>query len=193
MTPPPEVFISGAVEGLVDEAVANRLVRHVRAETASVYVSYGKDRLRDSAPGYNNAARFSPWLVLVDLDRDADCAPPFVRTWLPLPSPRMCFRVAVRAIEAWLMADSERLASFLRVPPRDVPPDPESLRDPKRAMVDLARRSRRQEIRADMLPRPRSGRAAPPTHPGWSSLPPTNGTAGAQRWPPAPRIVSPDA
>src|SRR6266508_6962091 len=114
MTPPPEVFISGAVEGLVDEAVDNRLVRHVRAETASVYVSYGKDRLRDSAPGYNNAARFSPWLVLVDLDRDADCAPPFVRTWLPLPSPRMCFRVAVRAIEAWLMADSEIGRSWSR-------------------------------------------------------------------------------
>ncbi len=56
MMPRPEVFISGAVEGLVDEALVNRLVRHVRAEAASVYVAYGKEKLRDSVPGYNNAA-----------------------------------------------------------------------------------------------------------------------------------------
>ena len=34
----------------------------------------GKDGLLRNLDGYNRAARFSPWVVLVDLDHDADCA-----------------------------------------------------------------------------------------------------------------------
>ena len=148
----------------MDETVLRRLAEHSGVEADPIYVAHGKDRLRDSVPGYNSAARFGPWLIIVDLDHDADCAPPFVSAWLPQPSPHMCFRVAVRAIEAWLMADRDRLASFLHVSPHNVPGDPETLPDPKRAIVDLARQSRRPVIQAEMVPRPRSGRAIGPAY-----------------------------
>jgi len=113
--------------------------------------------------GYNNAARFAGWMVLVDLDDDA-CVPPFRQRWLPDPAPLMCFRVAVRAIEAWLMGDRERIAKFLRVRQSLVPPDPEILPDPKGALVDLARHSRLSRIREDMVPRPASGRRVGPLY-----------------------------
>jgi hypothetical protein len=158
------LFISGAVEGLVDEAVLRRLIRDAGATLGAVYGKNGKANLRRNLRGYNRAARWSPWMVLVDLDRDADCAPPLVTSWLPAPARHMRFRVAVRAVEAWLLADRERMASFLRVPQARVPREPESVEHPKRAMVDLARRSRRREIREDMVPRPGSGRAVGPAY-----------------------------
>ncbi|HEY4396022.1 MAG TPA: hypothetical protein VGP64_18285 [Polyangia bacterium] len=65
-----------------------------------------------------------------------------------------CFRVSVRAVEAWLLADGECLASFLSVNRRHIPSDPDVVLDPKRAIVDLAKKSSRREIREDIAPRP---------------------------------------
>lgn len=158
------VTISAAVEGIVDEAVARRLIEHVGAHPGPIYVKEGKPRLKERLAGYNQAARLGPWLVLVDLDRDADCAPAFRAQWLPHPSPDLCFRVAVREVEAWLLADAEALARFLAVARSRLPPQPESLPDPKAAMVDLARTSRRRQIREDMVPRPESGRPVGPAY-----------------------------
>ena len=70
----------------------------------------------------------------------------------------MCFRIAVREIEAWLLADRRALAEFLEVPLARVPAAPERVADPKRAMVGLAARSRSMDVRRDMVPRPGSGR-----------------------------------
>ncbi len=162
--PRPRVFVSAAVEGLVDEAVARRLIEHVEAVCHRIYGKMGKSRLRQQLPGYNRAAARSPWLVLVDLDREADCAPPLRRAWLPAPAPKMCFRVAVREVEAWLMADHEALAGFLRVRAASLPRYPEAEPDPKRTLVDLARASQRRDIREDMVPRPGSGRAVGPAY-----------------------------
>ena len=100
----------------------------------------------------------------IDLDREADCAPPLCEAWLPAPAPHLCFRVAVRAIEAWLMADAETLVSFLGVARSRVPRDPENVAHPKQAMVELARRSRRRAIREDMVPREGSGRQVGPAY-----------------------------
>lgn len=97
--------------------------------------------------------------MLVDLDRDAECAPPLVAEWLPAPAPLMRFRVAVRAVEAWLLADRETIAAFLRVSLSRIPDDTDALPDPKRYLVSLARGSRRRDIREDMVPRDGSGRS----------------------------------
>ncbi|MGH7742560.1 MAG: hypothetical protein ACRENS_11135, partial [Candidatus Eiseniibacteriota bacterium] len=132
----------------MDEAVFDRLVQAANAQVGNLYPTRGKPKLLAKLRGYNEAARLSPWLVIIDLDRDADCAPPFLAQHLPSPSPHMICRIAVRAIEAWLLADRERIAQLLRVPVRRVPAKPEELLDPKRSLIDLARRSSSSEIRA---------------------------------------------
>ncbi len=159
-----QVMINAAVEGILDEAVATQLIAHAGGKPGQVYVKNGKPALCQRINGYNKAAVNTPWLVLVDLDRDADCAPPFCNRWLPEPSPRMCFRVAVRAVEAWLLADAEALATFLGVARGKVPAYPETLPDPKETMVNLARDSRRREVRADMVPGETSGRRVGPAY-----------------------------
>ena len=161
---PQPVVISAAVEGLVDEAVAKKLIAHVGAEPGPVYGKQGKHHLQIKIDAYNNAARHAPWIVLVDLDRDADCAPPLRLEWLPDPAPKLCFRIAVRAVEAWFMADRETLAEFLRVASHRIPTTPEALDDPKGEMVNLARHSRNRGIRKDMVPREESGRRVGPAY-----------------------------
>jgi len=158
------VVITGAVEGLVDEAVVRRLVQHVGAHLGSVYGKNGKVLLHQRIGGYNDAARIAPWIVLVDLNFEADCAPPLRAAWLPNPAQNMCFRVAVREVESWLLADRERLAQFLGVATHQVPRDPEELDDPKDTVIQVARRSRRREIREDMAPRGGTGRVIGPAY-----------------------------
>jgi hypothetical protein len=158
------LVVSAAVDGIVDEAVARKLIVQAGGRPGTVYGKSGKSYLHRQIQGYNNAAKYSPWLVLVDLDRDADCAPPLCEEWIPDPAHHLCFRVAVREIEAWLMADAETLASFLSVARSKVAADPEQLLEPKTEMVNLARHSRRREIREDMVPREGSGRQVGPAY-----------------------------
>ena len=139
--------------------VLERLVAEAGASLDEVYGGKGKAALRASIRGYNNDARFRPWVVLVDLDDDFDCAPLLVSTWLPKPSRLMRLRVAVRELEAWLLADRERIASFLGVRVSRIPLKPDEVADPKRLLVSLAQGSRRKRIREDMVPRPGSGRS----------------------------------
>jgi hypothetical protein len=152
------VVVSGAVEGDLDEAVLHRLIKEAGADLKSPYGKKGKQHLKQRLTGYNSAAHHSPWVVLMDLDHDADCAPPLKVECLPDPARYMCFRIAVRAIETWLLADRQSIARFLSVAVSQVPSSPEILDNPKHSMVELARHSRRREIRESMVPRPGSGR-----------------------------------
>jgi hypothetical protein len=70
----------------------------------------------------------------------------------PAPA-NFCFRVAVRAVEAWLLADAEKIAAFLGVDGTRIPSQPETLPDPKDTLLRLAGKSRRKEVREDMVPR----------------------------------------
>jgi len=161
MSPP---VIAAAVEGDIDAAVVETLIEEAGGRIGTVYGKVGKSHLRQKIEGYNNAARFSLWMVLVDLDHEEDCAPRLKEEWLAEPVPNLCFRVAVREVEAWLLADSDTLAPYLSVARSRMPSDPEQLPDPKGTIVNLARRSRRREIREGLVPRMESGRAVGPTY-----------------------------
>jgi hypothetical protein len=157
------VVIQAAVEGLLDQAVAQRLIEEAGATPGPIYGRHGKGHLQTKIRGYNSAARFAPWLVLVDLDCDK-CAPALRTSWLANESPLMCFRVAVREVEAWLLADRLNLARFLRVRLSMIPTNPEGLQNPKGAMVALANASRKKDIQKDMVPRPGSRRTEGPAY-----------------------------
>lgn len=143
----------------MDEAVLRRLVEWVGAEMVYVYSVGGKPQLDLRLSGYNEAARYSPWCVLRDLDTDAACPASLVAQLLPEPAPTMCFRIVVRAVETWLMADRQRMASFLSVSRARIPASPEDARDPKEVLVNAARRSNKTAVRDGMVPRPGSGRS----------------------------------
>ena len=145
-------MVTVVVEGPSDAAVVQKILGDVGFAVGIIRETGGKSRLDLRMRGYNQAARYAPWFVLRDPNGDAACAPDLIRALLPDAAPQMCFRVAVRAMEAWLLADTERVSRFLGVSAAIIPRDPERLADPKRELVNLARRSRHRQIREAMVP-----------------------------------------
>jgi hypothetical protein len=158
-----EVLISAAVEGIVDQAVVQRLIDEAGLSIYSVYGFKGKSFLKQRIAAFNNAGRFNPWLVLVDLD-NCDCAPRLRLKWLADCSRFRRFRIAVRSVESWLMADPDTLSAFLHVRRTSVPVHPDALENPKLSLVNLARHSTRTDIRKDMVPRPTSSSKVGPAY-----------------------------
>jgi len=154
------------VEGPTDEVVLHRLLAYAKVPPGTTYGKHGKAALLARLASYNQAARHYPWLVVVDLDQDAECAPDYLAEILPTPAPHMHLRVAVHAIEAWLLADAEHLAALLHIPRTRIPVLPDAEDDPKSTLVGLARRSRSPTIREDMVPRPGSGAKVGPGYVG---------------------------
>ena len=132
--------------------------------------SEGVPTRRDNCPGVFNPSQTDTDMDGLgdacnpDIDNDADCAPSIREEWVPAPAPNLCFRIAVREVEARPMADAQTLARYLSVGLGRISADPETLERPKDAMVDLARRSRRNDIRKDMVPRQKSGRRVGPAY-----------------------------
>lgn len=144
-----------AVEDELSDAVLRRLLKEAKQDFAvgTTYRDRGYGYLKRTIPGWNRAAKGKPILVLTDLDQH-DCAPALVQAWLPDGRhPNLIFRIAVREVESWVLADRVGLARFLRCPQRLLPEAPESLPDPKVALIDAASKSTSRELREDIVPR----------------------------------------
>lgn len=139
-----------AVEGPSDEAVIAAVLRANGHDVGVVHGKRGKHHLDGNLRGYASAARHAPWLIVRDLDQDATCAAELLQAKQPGGHPG-CVRIAVRAIEAWLLADPA-CAQWLGIAPSALPREVEGLDDPKATLVQLARRSRRSMIREDIVP-----------------------------------------
>ena len=148
--------ITLVVEGSIDAAVLERVIGDAGLPTGPVYTMHGKDALDRRLAAYNKAARFSRWLVLRDLNNDAECAPALRARLLPSPAPSMRLHIAVRTVEAWLLADADAFCKCLSVPARAAPANPDGVQQPKLAVVGLARRSRSRAVREAIVPVPGS-------------------------------------
>ncbi len=158
--------VTCAFEGSTDEPIARRLVKHVGASVTATYGVGGKAKLDAKLSAYNNAARHSAWFVLRDFDHDANCPGQLVGLLIAAPSQFMCLRLAVRATEAWLLADYRGISEFLSVRASQVPADPETLTNPKEALINLARKSKKNAIKSDMVPK---AGAVRPVGPGYTA------------------------
>jgi hypothetical protein len=139
---------------MLDEIVLRQLLKQSdkNFEVTACYGKNGKDHLRKNIDRFNRAAVHKPFIVLTDLDNE-DCPPGLIGRWLPQGQHNnLVLRIAIREVESWLLADAERIASFLGVRADRIPPWPDMTPDPKARLVDLARQSRRREIREDVVP-----------------------------------------
>ena len=152
-----QAYIQLAVEGDLDEIVLRKVIRHSSCPF-EIYVCHGKKGkgfLRKRILQYANAAEkgAKPFIVLTDLDMQ-ECAPLLVGEWLPSDYKRLLLRVAVREVEAWLMADGDNLARFLGITRSIIPQNPEDVENPKQVLINCARRSRTRGIHDDIVPYP---------------------------------------
>lgn len=146
------VEVNYATEGVLDAAVAERLIANAGGVPGLRRVLGGKSKLDPAIPRYIQSSVHIPWLIIRDLDNDERCAPSLRRRFPAGENNLLCFRIAVRQIESWLLADREALAMYLKVPLSKVPVAPEALPNPKRSLVDLSRSSTSLAIRSGMVP-----------------------------------------
>lgn len=141
------------VEGLLDEAVARRLVRHCGATPGVTFGGQGHGYIKNRIQGFNDTAEGVPLLTLVDLmDTGIECSPEVLQQWLPHQNPKTLFRVVEREIESWLMADRGGFSDAIHVSENKVPAYPDEVADPKRTVVELASGSFSSRIREDLVP-----------------------------------------
>jgi hypothetical protein len=143
-----------AVEDELSAAVMRRLVASGDRGFVidRIINTRGNGKLRAGMPKFKSASHALPHVVLTDLD-NSSCPPDLLQAWgaLHLP-PQLLVRVAVREVEAWLLADRSGIADFLAIVTVKVPANPEMENDPKRTLVNLARRSRKPRLTQEMVP-----------------------------------------
>lgn len=152
------------VEGPSDAVIVRRIVRDHGLLVAAEYGNKGKNYIDRQLSGFNAAARYGHWLIVRDLDDDAECPGAFIAKHLSRPSTFVRFRMAVRAIESWLLADASGFSKFFSVAPHHIPASPERLSDPKTALLSAIEKSRSRAIIQDMLPAPDTTAAVGPAY-----------------------------
>lgn len=146
-------LIHTIVEGVLDEAMAARLIVEAGHIPGTCYGKKGFTYIREKLGAFNQSAVSINYLALVDfMDTKLPCPGAVVANWLPHRRPNMLFRIVVRELESWLLADQKNLSVFLHIDPAKVPQNPEQLPDPKQTLVNLARTSRRKQIRESLVP-----------------------------------------
>lgn len=151
------------VEGRADEHIIRHLLAHCEITATPIKATGGKQLLiKDYLPKVTAAAQYhnQAALIVLDLDQEA-CAVTYLQELLETVPPLLSIRVAVREIEAWLMADREHCAKFFRIPVGKLPEEPETILDPKTHLLNLIQGSSNQKIKRDMLPYKTGGRVGP--------------------------------
>lgn len=152
-----EIPINIAVEDELSGAVAQTLLTASKANyhVGNIYGRGGFGYLKKTCSGWNNAARGIPFLLLTDLD-DHPCPSALIDSWLgdkKKKHPNLLFRIAVKEVESWLLADRENFGKYLAVSINKMPHYPDTEADPKATLIKIAAGSNRKEIRSRLVPR----------------------------------------
>jgi len=148
-----EIPINLAYEDDLSLEVVLRILRSdKRFSVGTLFHGRGFGNLKRNISGFNNASKGMPYLILTDLDHK-ECAPIMIKEWLPeTRNPNLIFRIAVREVESWVLADRVAFAKFLGISQKKIPQEPDELLDPKAYLINLARDSRKRP-REDIVPK----------------------------------------
>ena len=121
----------------------------------TVYGRKGIAYVRERAEGVAVRGAFgSRVLIVADaMDLTSRCPGEACGRLVANPPEGTLVRLAVREIEAWLLASRLELAAFLRVSPSRIPLDSDVVDDPKQTLVNIARHSPTLRLKQMIVPR----------------------------------------
>jgi hypothetical protein len=142
-----------AVEDRLSEAVSTKILKDAGIDVSQRLGLRGKGYLQNKAQSLNQTAKGFPVFMLTDQDSPSQCPPKLVPAWIKgEQNPKFFLRVAVMAVESWIMADRRGFADFLSIPLNRIPEDPDVIRQPKEFLLSLARLSKKASLRQEILP-----------------------------------------
>jgi len=148
------ICINIIFEDLLSEAVIKRLIAQSGHPfvIGSCYHGRGNGFIKRNIRGFNKAARGMPFFVLTDCD-NYSCVIDLINDYLPdKVHPNMLFRVAINEVESWLLADRDGLAHYLAADVNLIPINVDNIKDPKRCLINLAKKSRKKDLRTGIVP-----------------------------------------
>lgn len=123
----------------------------------------GNGAIRKRICEYVKLAAHYPVFILTDLD-SIECAPALrddligqIRGRRPIPE-QFLLRVVVREAEAWLLADRQNFSDFLGIDANILPDDVEADLDPKKTLLNAAKRCSKHVLKQDLLPKGRGAK-----------------------------------
>ncbi len=164
---------------VVEDQLGEQMLRVLLAQSGrsfpigAVYGKQGNNYLKRTLLAFNNAAKGMAYFVFTDLD-DRPCATVLIEDWFNCSIanyPERCtanllFRIAVREVESWIMADRSAFAEFLGISVNKIPIQTDTIPDPKQFLLNLARSSRKKDLRQDIVPNPGDSRQIGPDYNG---------------------------
>ncbi|MDR5782626.1 hypothetical protein QCE63_24785 [Caballeronia sp. LZ065] len=147
------VFVVGEDElccALADALIAQS---GITSRVQQRIIAGGAAPFRKKISAMNEVARnVMPVLMVADGDQ-ARCVVTQRNAWLPPDvSDRLSMRLAVKEAEAWVLADHIGFSKFAVVSKDLFPAQPETDADPKQRLLSLVKKSKRRELRDEMLP-----------------------------------------
>lgn len=149
-----QIPINLVFEDELSEYVLFKVLSHFenKFSISTSYNGRGFGYIKSKINGFNEAAKAVPFLVLTDLD-NSTCPPSLVNEWFRNEvHPNMIFQVAIREVESWIISDVEGFSKFLGISTSVFPRIPEEEHDPKQKLIQLAKRSKKRNIKEDIVP-----------------------------------------
>jgi len=142
------------VEDELSGIVLRKLVEQSSNElsVSRVLPMRGFGNIKSGIQRFMNASNVIPHIVLTDLDQ-CECAPSLMNSWgVNITTQNLLFRVAVREVEAWLLADREGMSKYLNLPLAKMPLYPEMENDPKQTLINLVRKCKSRRFVEELVP-----------------------------------------
>jgi hypothetical protein len=149
------VFVNIVVEDVLSEVLLKKIIENSpgNLKVNRCFRKGGSGYIKKNLQGFNHGAGINPFIVLVDLDK-IECPPSLIKKWITFEvNDGFIFRVAVREIESWIMADKVSFADYISVSSDKIPHDIETIEDPKEFLLNLLKGSKKKDLKDDMLPR----------------------------------------
>ncbi|RQV28075.1 DUF4276 family protein [Burkholderia cenocepacia] len=139
-----------ATEDELSEQVGLCLAAEAGLDVGQRLRKNGNGYLRSRIPNFCQMAQQQPVFLITDLDQSTS-ASSLIADWFgqtPCPA-NFLFRIAIREVEAWLLADHDAIRALFGRRVGRLPDSPDNLPDPKQALLalaDLAPRRIREEV-----------------------------------------------
>lgn len=148
------IFLTLVFEDDLSEAVMSQILKQFpdKYKIFQTYPGNGFGYLKTNIKGFNQACVVNPHFMLTDLDK-YDCPVALISDWVNFEvHDNFIFRIAVREVESWVLADRENLSKYFRVSIANFPHNPDAETDPKNTLIKLAGRSKKRNIREEIVP-----------------------------------------
>ncbi|MFH0867634.1 MAG: hypothetical protein V1904_15700 [Bacteroidota bacterium] len=120
----------------------------------NTYPGHGFGYIKTNIIGFNEASKGCPFFVLTDLDNSV-CPPVLIQEWFRKnkKNKNLIFRIALREVEAWLLADKIGFVRYTGVSRKRIPNNIENINEPKEELINIIRYCRKRKIREDIIPK----------------------------------------